>query len=73
MWHSLTMEKIDQLKELSSVEPKGLIQASTNFSEGRMRARKRLKEEKVVTHRVNRFRKLIRDESLVTYRHHPKQ
>jgi AraC family transcriptional regulator len=36
MWQSLTMEKIDQLKELSNVEPKGMIQASTNFSEGRM-------------------------------------
>ena len=36
MWKSLTMEKIDQLKKLSNVEPKGMIQASTNFSEGRM-------------------------------------
>lgn len=36
MWKSLTMEKVDQLKELSNVEPKGMIQASTNFSEGRM-------------------------------------
>ncbi|KAB7672067.1 AraC family transcriptional regulator [Bacillus sp. B1-b2] len=36
MWKSLTMEKIEQLKELSNVEPKGMIQASTNFSEGRM-------------------------------------
>jgi AraC family transcriptional regulator len=36
MWKSLTMEKIDQLKNLSNVEPKGMIQASTNFSEGRM-------------------------------------
>lgn len=36
MWKSLTIEKIDQLKKLSNVEPKGMIQASTNFSEGRM-------------------------------------
>ncbi|MEH7308872.1 AraC family transcriptional regulator, partial [Neobacillus drentensis] len=36
MWNSLTMEKIDQLKKLFNVEPKGMIQASTNFSEGRM-------------------------------------
>ncbi|WNS77358.1 AraC family transcriptional regulator [Bacillus sp. DTU_2020_1000418_1_SI_GHA_SEK_038] len=36
MWKSLTMEKIDQLQKLSNVEPKGMIQASTNFSEGRM-------------------------------------
>ncbi|MDR6121220.1 AraC family transcriptional regulator [Bacillus sp. SLBN-46] len=36
MWKSLTMEKIDQLKKLSNIEPKGMIQASTNFSEGRM-------------------------------------
>jgi AraC family transcriptional regulator len=36
MWKSLTMEKIDQLKKLSNVEPRGMIQASTNFSEGRM-------------------------------------
>jgi len=36
MWKSLTMGKIDQLKKLSNVEPKGMIQASTNFSEGRM-------------------------------------
>lgn len=36
MWKSLTMEKIEQLKTLSTVEPKGMIQASINFSEGRM-------------------------------------
>jgi AraC family transcriptional regulator len=36
MWQSLTMEKINQLKNLSNVEPKGMLQASTNFSEGRM-------------------------------------
>jgi AraC family transcriptional regulator len=39
MWKSLTMEKIEQLKTLSNVEPKGMIQASTNFSEGRMEER----------------------------------
>jgi AraC family transcriptional regulator len=36
MWKTLNMEKINKLKELSNVEPLGLIQASTNFSEGRM-------------------------------------
>jgi AraC family transcriptional regulator len=36
MWKSLDDEKINKLKELSNVEPLGLIQASTNFSEGRM-------------------------------------
>lgn len=36
MWKSLTMEKIDQLKKLSNVEPTGMIQASTNFSDRRM-------------------------------------
>ncbi|KQL33715.1 AraC family transcriptional regulator [Psychrobacillus sp. FJAT-21963] len=36
MWKSLTMEEIDQLKKLSNIEPKGMIQASTNFFEGRM-------------------------------------
>ncbi|RFB12672.1 AraC family transcriptional regulator [Bacillus sp. HNG] len=36
MWKSLTMDKIDQLTKLSNVQPKGMIQASTNFSEGRM-------------------------------------
>ena len=36
MWKTLNMEKINKLKELSNVEPKGIIQASTNFSEGRM-------------------------------------
>lgn len=33
---SLTMTDIEQLKKLSNIEPKGIIQASTNFSEGRM-------------------------------------
>lgn len=35
MWQSLTEEKINQLQELSDVAPHGMIQASTNFSEGR--------------------------------------
>lgn len=36
LWKTLNMEKINKLNELSNVEPKGIIQASTNFSEGRM-------------------------------------
>ncbi|OEH85147.1 AraC family transcriptional regulator [Desulfuribacillus stibiiarsenatis] len=36
MWQSLNMEMITKLKELSNIEPKGLISASVNFSEGRM-------------------------------------
>lgn len=36
MWQSLDMEKINTLKQLSNVEPIGLLSASTNFSEGRM-------------------------------------
>ncbi|QGH35693.1 helix-turn-helix domain-containing protein [Gracilibacillus salitolerans] len=36
MWKTLNMEKIEKLKELSNREPYGIIQASTNFSEGRM-------------------------------------
>ncbi|RCX23373.1 AraC family transcriptional regulator [Fontibacillus phaseoli] len=36
MWESLTEEKINRLKQLSDVEPVGLISGSTNFSEGRM-------------------------------------
>lgn len=36
MWQSLNDKIIRQLKELSNVEPFGLISASTNFSEGRM-------------------------------------
>lgn len=36
MWQSLNMETINMLKQLSNVEPMGLIQASVNFSEGRM-------------------------------------
>lgn len=36
MWKNLTSDLIDQLKKLSNIEPLGIIQASTNFSEGRM-------------------------------------
>jgi AraC family transcriptional regulator len=36
---TLTMDMILQLKSLSNVEPKGIISASTNFSEGRMEER----------------------------------
>lgn len=36
MWKTLTHEMINMLKEISNVEPFGLLQASTNFSEGRM-------------------------------------
>ncbi|HAM80476.1 AraC family transcriptional regulator [Ornithinibacillus bavariensis] len=36
MWKELDGEMINKLKELSNVEPKGLLSASTNFSEGRM-------------------------------------
>ncbi|MDQ0417503.1 AraC family transcriptional regulator [Croceifilum oryzae] len=36
MWKSLNMEMIHQLMELSDIEPKGMIQSSTNFSDGRM-------------------------------------
>ncbi|TCL56157.1 AraC family transcriptional regulator [Hydrogenispora ethanolica] len=36
MWKNLTGDTINQLKKLSNVEPVGLLQASTHFSEGRM-------------------------------------
>lgn len=36
MWESLNEDMIKRLKKFSNVEPKGIIQASTNFSEGRM-------------------------------------
>ncbi|KAA6453519.1 AraC family transcriptional regulator [Bacillus swezeyi] len=36
MWKSLNSEMIDSLKKLSNAEPSGIIQASANFSEGRM-------------------------------------
>lgn len=36
MWQSLDMDKINTLKNLSNVEPIGLLSASTNFSEARM-------------------------------------
>lgn len=35
MWKDLGMDRIQQLKALSNVEPVGLVQASLNFSEGR--------------------------------------
>ncbi|KAA9005888.1 AraC family transcriptional regulator [Paenibacillus spiritus] len=36
MWNHLTKDDIDQIKKLSNIEPFGIIQASTNFSEERM-------------------------------------
>lgn len=36
MWRSLDSKTIDKLKQLSNVEPMGMLSASTNFSEGRM-------------------------------------
>lgn len=39
MWQSLTSEDIAELKQLSNVEPQGLISASVHFSEGRMEER----------------------------------
>lgn len=36
MWQSLNGEMITKLKELSNVEPLGIVSASVNFSEGRM-------------------------------------
>ena len=36
MWKELDKDTIHTLKALSSVEPLGIIQASTNFSEGRL-------------------------------------
>ncbi|MFP3887479.1 AraC family transcriptional regulator [Priestia filamentosa] len=36
MWESLNEETINKLKNLSNVEPLGLLSASMNFSEGRM-------------------------------------
>lgn len=35
MWQSLTEDDIQSLKQLSNVEPSGLVSASLNFSEGR--------------------------------------
>lgn len=39
MWASLDPKGIDTLKNLSNVEPLGLLSASTNFSEERMEER----------------------------------
>lgn len=36
MWSSLNEQIIAQLKQLSNIEPQGMISASTHFSEGRM-------------------------------------
>ncbi|SCW51909.1 GyrI-like small molecule binding domain-containing protein [Paenibacillus tianmuensis] len=36
MWESLDGATIDAFKALSNVEPRGLLSASVNFSEGRM-------------------------------------
>jgi AraC family transcriptional regulator len=36
MWKSVTAEKKERLQSLSNTEPEGIVQASTNFSEGRM-------------------------------------
>ena len=36
MWGQLNAETIQMLKQQSNIEPKGIISASTNFSEGRM-------------------------------------
>lgn len=36
LWQSLNEKLITELKQLSNVEPLGLLSASTNFSEGRM-------------------------------------
>ncbi|MEG6520365.1 AraC family transcriptional regulator [Desulfotomaculum sp. 1211_IL3151] len=36
MWESLNVDRINKLKQLSDVEPFGLLSASTNFSEDRM-------------------------------------
>ncbi|WP_263701983.1 AraC family transcriptional regulator [Bacillus thuringiensis] len=37
MWKSLSPDSIQTLKSLSNMEPNGIISASTNFSEGRMK------------------------------------
>ncbi|RJE89696.1 AraC family transcriptional regulator [Paenibacillus sp. 1011MAR3C5] len=39
MWKSLDGDKIALLKSLSNIEPRGMISASTHFSEGRMEER----------------------------------
>ena len=36
MWKKLDEEMINILMQLSNIEPRGIINASTNFSEGRM-------------------------------------
>jgi len=39
MWDSLDAETIQEWKELSNIEPRGMISASANFDEGRMEER----------------------------------
>lgn len=60
MWKSLIMEKIDQLQKLSNVEPKGMIQASTNFSEGRMEEKGELDQYIGVAKNTRMPRKLFK-------------
>lgn len=36
MWEDMDEQKIHELKELSNIQPSGIIQASANFDEGRM-------------------------------------
>lgn len=36
MWKQLDEQKISELKQLSNIQPSGIINASTNFDEGRM-------------------------------------
>ncbi|PRO67145.1 AraC family transcriptional regulator [Alkalicoccus urumqiensis] len=42
MWASLSKDDLRALKELSNTEPGGIVQASTNFSEGRMEEKGKL-------------------------------
>lgn len=43
MYEGLTPEMIDEMKRFSDVEPSGFISASTNFSEGRMEEKRRVR------------------------------
>lgn len=42
MWKKLDDKMINTLKQLSNIQPQGIIQASTNFSEGRMEEKENL-------------------------------
>src|SRR5690625_5020777 len=42
MWKTLNAQMIQDLKQLSDIQPAGIIQASTNFDEGRMEEKGRL-------------------------------